>query len=122
MGVCIRTGANMTLDLPQIVWKQLTGQKVSYEDLIEIDLGFWKLMSFMLTANKKMYDESIFETWTVMLSDQETLVELRDNTSKDQRVTYEERLDYIKQALYTRLNESTLQCAAIKRGISKIIP
>ncbi len=112
----------MTLDLPQIVWKQLTGQKVSYEDLIEIDLGFWKLMSFMLTANKKMYDESIFETWTVMLSDQETLVELRDNTSKDQRVTYEERLDYIKQALYTRLNESTLQCAAIKRGISKIIP
>jgi hypothetical protein len=58
----------MTLDLPQIVWKQLTGQKISYEDLIEIDLGFWNLIKFILSANKQMYEQRS-ETWTVMLSD-----------------------------------------------------
>lgn len=68
----------MNLDLPQFVWKQLVGQKLSPEDLIEIDYGFWKLLSFMLTANKKLYEDSIFETWSVTLSD-ETLVELKEN-------------------------------------------
>ena len=61
----------------------------------------------MMTANPKMYEESIYETWTVTLSDQETLVELREN-GKDHRVEYEDRLDYIKSALYTRLRECTL--------------
>lgn len=69
MGVCVRTGAHLNLDLPQFVWKQLAGQKVSHEELIEIDIGFWRLLSFMLTASRQMYEESIFETWSVMLSD-----------------------------------------------------
>ena len=33
MGVCIRTGAKMILDLPSIVWKQLVGQKINLDDL-----------------------------------------------------------------------------------------
>ena len=96
----------MNLDLPQIVWKQLVGQKLNHEDLIEIDIGFWKLLSFMLTANKKLFDESIFETWSVTMSD-ETLVELKEN-GKEQRVEYEERLEFIKLALQARLKECTL--------------
>lgn len=48
MGVCIRTGAHLTLDLPQFVWKQLTGQKLGPEDLIEIDLGFWEKLNQMI--------------------------------------------------------------------------
>lgn len=120
MGVCIRTGAHMNLDLPQFVWKQLVGQRLGLEDIIEIDYGFWKLLSFMLTANKKMYEESIFETWCVTLSD-ESLLELRDN-GKEQRVEYEERIDYIRAALIARLKECSLQCEAMKRGMSKIIP
>jgi hypothetical protein len=42
MGICIRTGAHLNLDLPQFVWKQLTGQNIGPEDLIEIDIGFWQ--------------------------------------------------------------------------------
>ena len=90
MGVCIRTGAHLNLDLPQFVWKQLVGQRLGSEDLIEIDLGFWKLMGFMLSATKKLYEESIFETWSVTLSD-ETIVELREN-GKEQRVAFEDRV------------------------------
>jgi hypothetical protein len=68
---------------------------VSHEELIEIDIGFWRLLSFMLTASQQMYDESIFETWAVTLSDQETLVELKEG-GKDTRVEYEDRAEYIK--------------------------
>jgi hypothetical protein len=103
MGVCIRTGAHLNLDLPQFVWKQLVGQKITHEDLIEIDIGFWKLLSFMLSANKKLYEESIFETWSLTLSD-ESLVELRDG-GKEERVSYEDRIEYIKQVLYMRMKE-----------------
>jgi hypothetical protein len=37
MGVCIRTGANLILDLPQFFWKQLVGQKITLDDLYEIE-------------------------------------------------------------------------------------
>lgn len=121
MGVCIRTGAHMNIDLPQFVWKQLAGQRVSHEDLIEVDIGYWKLLNFMLKASKRAFDETSFETWSVLLSDQETLVELREG-GKEQRVLYEERIDFIQQALYTRLKECELHCQAIKRGIAQVIP
>jgi len=94
---------------------------VTYEDLIEIDTGYWKLLSFVISASQKMYDETIFETWSVQLSDQETVIELREG-GKEERVKYEERLDFIKQALYVRLTECALHCQAIKRGIAQIIP
>lgn len=40
MGVCIRTGVNLILDLPQMVWKQLVDQRVVLDDLIEVDYRF----------------------------------------------------------------------------------
>jgi hypothetical protein len=49
------------------------------------------------------------------------LIELKED-GKQLKVQYEERIDYIKQAIYTRLKECSLQCEAIKRGIAKIIP
>jgi hypothetical protein len=38
MGVCIRTGAHLILDLPQFFWKQLVGQKTTLDDLYEIEV------------------------------------------------------------------------------------
>lgn len=32
MGICIRTGAKMILDLPKVFWKQLVGQKINIDD------------------------------------------------------------------------------------------
>jgi hypothetical protein len=95
MGVCIRTGAHLNIDLPQFVWKQLAGQRVSHEDLIEIDVGCWKLLQFMLNASQRAFEETSFETWSILLSDHETLVELREG-GKEQRVSYEERHEFVR--------------------------
>jgi len=51
MGVCIRTGAHLTLDLPAFVWKQLTGQKLVAEDLNELDFGFCSLLQYMVSVD-----------------------------------------------------------------------
>ena len=89
--------------------------------MIEVDIGTWKLLSFMLTAPRKLYEETIFDTWSVLLSDQETIVELRPD-GKEERVAFEERQQYVERALATRMRECAVQCEAIKRGMAKIIP
>lgn len=48
MGVCVRTGATLNLDLPQQVWKRLVGQKLTLEDIYEVDLRFNKKMKQIL--------------------------------------------------------------------------
>ena len=45
MGVCIRTGAKMILDLPRMVWKQLVGQKINIDDIAEVETRFIKMVS-----------------------------------------------------------------------------
>lgn len=60
----------------------------------------------MLSSNKRLYDESIFETYSLTLSD-ESVVELKEG-SKEDVVPYEDRIGYIKQALYVRMKECQL--------------
>lgn len=59
----------------------------------------------MLSASRQKFEENSFVTWSVPLSDNETIVELREG-GKDQRVLYDERLDFIREALSVRLKES----------------
>ena len=49
MGVCIRTGANLILDLPQLFWKQLVGQKITLDDLYEIEIKLVNNLKEMLS-------------------------------------------------------------------------
>ena len=39
MGCCIRTGVHMTLNLPTLFWKLLTGEHVLFSDFEELDDG-----------------------------------------------------------------------------------
>lgn len=95
---------------------------MSHEDLIEVDQGFWSKMRTILESTREKFEE-IFcnETWSVKLSDSESVIELKEE-GKDTKVAYEERIEYVKKAIGARLKENRLQCEAIKRGFSKIIP
>ncbi len=59
-------------------------------------------------------------TWTTMLSD-ESVVELRPNGA-ELSVKFEDRLEYIKEVMRTRVQESRLQIRAIRKGLTTIIP
>ena len=66
MGVCIRTGARLTLDLPAFLWKQLVGQRLTLLDLEEIDVGFVKMLEFLKTATQEEQEKNMDGfTWTI---------------------------------------------------------
>lgn len=56
MGVCIRTGAKMILDLPRMVWKQLVGQKINMDDIAEVETSFVKTISQVLQKSESEYE------------------------------------------------------------------
>jgi other hect domain ubiquitin protein ligase E3 len=119
MGVCIRTGANMMLDLSQIIWKRLVGQKITLDNLQEIEKKFVDKMNHFLTISESEFNQTeLF--WTTILTDN-LEIELKQGGSSIP-VAYADRVEYVKLSMKAKLLESTLQCLAIKRGISKIIP
>ncbi|KAL4466976.1 hypothetical protein ABPG74_010573 [Tetrahymena malaccensis] len=120
MGTCVRTGTHLTLDLPQILWKQLVGEEITLDDLEEVDRPVFDMIKFIDSCEKTVFQESFFETYTTTLSDLST-VELKKNGSKI-NVTYEDRQDYIARVVEAKIRESSLQIQAIKNGLTQIIP
>jgi E3 ubiquitin-protein ligase HECTD3 len=123
MGVCIRTGINLVLDFPSIFWKQLISSNPNLDDIFQIEYRFFKKINGILNATEAEFssDDAIYY-WTVTLADGKELDLTSDGTGKDRQVKYSERLDYVQRCIYTKLTESSVQCAAIRRGLVKIIP
>jgi hypothetical protein len=69
IGTCLRTGVHLTLDLPAFFWKPLVGQKITFQDIMEIDAGFCDLLKFMQESDKEMFETTIMESFQVNLSD-----------------------------------------------------
>lgn len=123
MGVCIRTGINLVLDLPSIFWKQLIGSNPNLDDIFQIEYRFFKKINGILNATEPEFssDDAVYY-WTVTLADGKELDLTSDGTGKDRQVKYCERYDFVQRCIYTKLTESSAQCAAIRRGLVKIIP
>lgn len=109
MGVCIRTGAVLILDLPLYFWKQIAGQNVTLDD-------FFNIETTLINSLKKITEMSEVEFqneggddrfWTVTLADGE-IVDLIPNGSEI-NVKYEDRFKYIKMIFEARLRESKAQ-------------
>jgi len=120
MGVCIRTGATLILDLPTLFWKELVGQKVNLDDFYEIDVRQVNKWRDLLKMDKQTFEMLDCLQWTATNADG-TEVNLKPN-GNELSVKHEEIEEYILRSLEARLSESKAQYQAIKRGISKIIP
>ncbi len=83
--------------------------------MVEIEKKFLEKMNRLLTVSEAEFKQNEVP-WTTTLCDG-TEVELKQGL-----VSYDERVEYVRQSIKAKLQESRLQCLAIKRGISKIIP
>eukprot|EP01022_Parablepharisma_sp_SALTPOND_P013306 TRINITY_DN1770_c0_g1_i1.p1 TRINITY_DN1770_c0_g1~~TRINITY_DN1770_c0_g1_i1.p1 ORF type:complete len:4067 (-),score=523.08 TRINITY_DN1770_c0_g1_i1:62-12262(-) len=122
MGCCMRTGVRLSLDLPSIIWKQIVQEPLTLADLEEVDNSVVGVLRY-ITEQELTPEEftSIFtETFTAMLSDTSSIELLPDGESIP--VTYDRREEYAELLLKARLNESSAQCKAIRKGISLVIP
>ena len=152
MGICIRTGVHLTLDLCSLVWKQIVNEKINLDDIIQFDEGLYNIIKTIYyydpnkvnkekEKNKKEENEIIgdnnpinkekedFEdvfNYNAILSDG-TLKYFNQNMKEKKELilsksTLQERLKYISLLIYYRLNEAEIQINSIKNGLSKIIP
>lgn len=44
MGICIRTGVHLTLDLCSLVWKQIVNEKINLDDIFQYDEGIYNII------------------------------------------------------------------------------
>lgn len=57
MGCCIRTNVHLSLDFPQLVWKQIQEQPTSINDLYEVDKLFCEQIQFIQNSDKDSFEE-----------------------------------------------------------------
>jgi len=111
----------LSLDLPSIFWKQLVGIQLDKRDLREIDLTTSESLERIEIMSEDTFKSTIFETFTTLLSDKSTVVELKQGGGEI-FVSYENRHEYTELKWKCRLNESKLQMSAVLRGMETIVP
>ena len=118
MGISIRTGVYLSLDLCSLIWKKIVNEKITISDIKQFDEGLYQLI---VMKEKELSEEEIQSTFggltSISLTDGKK-VELKqyDITKK------EERVKMIDEIVNIRLNESSKQIESIKKGISKMLP
>ncbi|KAM9326144.1 E3 ubiquitin-protein ligase HECTD3 [Gastrophryne carolinensis] len=123
MGAALRGKEFLVLALPGLVWKQLSGEDVSWtKDFPAVDSLLVKLLEMMELMDKDTFEEKFGGelTYTTVLSDQH-MVELVPGGSNIS-VRYEDRLEFIQMVQKVRLEESKEQVEAIQAGLLKVIP
>ena len=64
MGICIRTGVHLTLDLCSLVWKQIVNEKINLDDIFQYDEGIYNIINtiYYYDQNKEKKDTEINES------------------------------------------------------------
>ena len=133
MGMSMRTGQFLKLDLPSMIWKPLVQSPVTPLDLAGVDILSAQIldhirslcdMTVTRTPEQIQEEKTAFErlhlTFTVIGSDKKTynLGHYAPNT----HVTWDKRHQYLRLLQQYRLNEFSVQCAAIRRGLATVVP
>ncbi|XP_034934449.1 E3 ubiquitin-protein ligase HERC2 [Chelonus insularis] len=119
MGIAIRTGSPLSLNLAEPVWKQLAGIPLTPADLTEVDRDY---VPGLLCIRDMDPDEKVFQTLEMPFSTPSAYGHDVPLSSKYKKITPENRYEYVKLALNYRLHEFDAQIAAVREGMSKVIP
>eukprot|EP01122_Echinamoeba_exundans_P001572 TRINITY_DN115_c0_g1_i2.p1 TRINITY_DN115_c0_g1~~TRINITY_DN115_c0_g1_i2.p1 ORF type:complete len:3572 (-),score=989.42 TRINITY_DN115_c0_g1_i2:58-10773(-) len=123
MGMAIRTGVMLTVDLPSFFWKPLVEQPLTLADLRDIDHAFYGTLKFIRACEQAALDEgtaSIFQKFSVLLSDKMQVLLKPHGDAID--LTFANRDEYLRLAEAARLNEASAQMSAIRRGLAEVVP
>ncbi|KAF7266968.1 hypothetical protein GWI33_019752 [Rhynchophorus ferrugineus] len=119
MGIAIRTGSPLSLNLAEPVWKQLAGIELTPADLTEIDRDY---VPGLLCIREAGPDEPLFQNLEMPFSTPSSCGVDISLSTKYKRITYENRLEYVRLALNFRLHEFDEQVKAVRDGMSKVVP
>lgn len=122
MGLSIRSGILLDLNISRFAWKQITGDQVTLEDLSFVDKLYVTDLENVLAKSKSLSDEEFEKefadrTMSTMLSNDQ-LVDLVDNGQQAPLTKASAQLFYDK-SLEVRFAESRAQVEALVAGIHK---
>lgn len=127
LGVAVRSKCCLDLDLAESFWKSVLGLPLIERDLATFDFTAARTLKFTDPSTDIPFSEEDFTeyfselTWTTVLSDGRTTIELKPNGAVE-KVTFEQRQQYAKEAIQARLHESALQIQCIREGLHSVIP
>ncbi|XP_011141461.1 E3 ubiquitin-protein ligase HERC2 [Harpegnathos saltator] len=119
MGIAIRTGSPLSLNLAEPVWKQLAGMPLTPSDLTEIDRDY---VPGLLCIRDMDPDEKVFQTLEMPFSTPSASGHDVVLSNRYLKITPENRHEYVRLALDYRLHEFDAQVAAVREGLSKVVP
>ncbi|RLU17868.1 hypothetical protein DMN91_010107 [Ooceraea biroi] len=119
MGIAIRTGSPLSLNLAEPVWKQLTGISLTPADLTEVDRDY---VPGLLCIRDMDPDEKVFQTLEMPFSTPSAAGHDVALSNRYLKITPENRHEYVRLALDYRLHEFDAQVEAVREGLSKVVP
>lgn len=120
MGLAIRTGVLLILDLPPFFWKPIVGLPTDSGDLMLIDESVNGTLKYVSECTPEEFERDIDETFTTFLSDKTKVPLVKGG--ENIKVTDANRGEYVRLVEKARLNESHLQVAALRRGVGDTVP
>ena len=126
MGIAIRIGNPIPLNLPSLVWKQLVGQPVGREDLRMIDDNIVEIHDTLLAyrdhvaSDRRVFDER--STFVYQVRDSNDGLHDLVPDGGEKRVAFEDRARYVGMVEAWRLHESAPAARAMRAGLSTIVP
>ncbi|XP_065821674.1 probable E3 ubiquitin-protein ligase HERC1 isoform X4 [Labrus bergylta] len=126
MAVAIRTKKPLDLHLAPLVWKQLCSMPLGGPDLEEVDLLTYRTLQGILHLENSGITEDNFH---VMIPLDSFMAHSADGRlvpvvpgGQNISLTFANRNEYVERALDYRLHEMDSQVAAVREGMSTIIP
>ncbi|XP_074474894.1 putative E3 ubiquitin-protein ligase HERC1 isoform X1 [Sebastes fasciatus] len=126
MAVAIRTKKPLDLHLAPWVWKQLCSMPLGEPDLEEVDLLTYRTLQGILHLENSGITEDNFH---VMIPLDSFMAHSADGRlvpvvpgGQNISLTFTNRTEYVERALDYRLHEMDSQVAAVREGMSTIIP
>ncbi|XP_029281086.1 probable E3 ubiquitin-protein ligase HERC1 [Cottoperca gobio] len=126
MGVAIRTKKPLDLHLATLVWKQLCCIPLLLEDLEEVDLLYVQTLKSILHIEDSGITEENFhemiplDSFVGQSADGKMVPIIPGGNSIP--LTFSNRKEYVERAIEYRLHEIDRQVAAVREGMSWIVP
>ncbi|KAG9492304.1 hypothetical protein GDO78_000687 [Eleutherodactylus coqui] len=119
LGIAIRTGSPLSLNLAEPVWKQLAGMNLTIADLSEVDKDFIPGLMYIRDneATSEEFEAMILPFTVPSASGQDIQL-----SSKHTHITLDNRAEYVRLAIGYRLHEFDEQVAAVREGMARVVP
>jgi len=119
MGIAIRTGSPLSLNLAEPVWKQIAGAALTPNDITEVDRDY---VPGLMCIRDMDGDAKAFAAMDMTFSTPSAAGQEVHLSNRYRRVTSENRAEYVRLALNYRLHEFDQAVAAVREGISRVVP